>query len=319
MNQQFKDFFYFNRTERRGILSLLIIIVILIAINLYLTYVPYQFPETKSKLDQIYAALEQDSLQNERFAKATTKIEENVDIKTKKDSLFTFDPNGLSIELWQKLGLSQKQAAVIKNYESKGGKFREKEDVQKMYTISEEVYQRLEPYIEIADEPVIEETKDSENKSEEVQYTKSKINSKKNYKRKFVKPIVDINLADSATFKSIYGIGPYFSGKMVSYRKKLGGYASKKQLTEIWGFSDSLLQAIHSQLVVSKINLQKIRLNQAAASELKEHPYIDWNLANSLVKIRAKHGRFENSQDLKRSVLVTDSLLNKLLPYLSFE
>jgi DNA uptake protein ComE-like DNA-binding protein len=317
LNQQFKDFFYFNRTERRGILSLLIIIVILIAINLYLTYVSYQFPETKSQLDQIYAALEQDSLQNERFAKATIKIEENVDIKTKKDSLFSFDPNGLSIELWQKLGLSQKQAAVIKNYEAKGGKFRKKEDVQKMYTISEEVYQRLEPYIEIADKAVKQD--DSENKSGAVEFTKSERDSERTYERKFVKPIVDINLADSATFKSIYGIGPYFSGKMVSYREELGGYSTKKQLTEIWGFSDSLLQAIDSQLVVSTINLQKIRLNQAAASELKEHPYIDWNLANSLVKIRAKHGRFESSQDLKRSVLVTDSLIDKLLPYISFE
>lgn len=317
MNQQFKDFFYFNRTERKGILSLIVIIVILIAINLYLTYVPYQFPETKSQLDQVYAALILDSLQGEQSQKVISEIEETVKNETKSDSLFTFDPNGLSIELWQKLGLSQKQAAVIKNYEAKGGKFRKKEDVQKMYTVSEEVYQRLEPYIEIAYEPLKQD--DSENKSEKVRYNESKSDSKKNYERKFVKPIVDINLADSASFKSIYGIGPYFSGKMVSYREKLGGYANKKQLTEIWGFSDSLLQAIDSQLVVSKINLQKIRLNQAAASELKKHPYIDWNLANSLVKIRAKHGRFKNNQDLKRSALMSDSLLNKLIPYLSFE
>ena len=319
MNQDFKDCFYFNRTERRGILSLLLIIVALIGWNLYLTYSPYQFPETESNLEQIYASLKLDSAQNAQSDKSSDRVDIGSLIKkqNQKDSLFPFDPNDLSVELWQRLGLSAKQAAVIKKYEAKGGRFRKNEDVQKMYTISEAMYQRLEPYINIAEDPF---KKDTVKRFErQTQDSRKTTDLKRTNFKKYVRPIVDINLADSATFKTIYGIGPYFSGKMVSYRKELGGYHSKNQLTEIWGFSDSLLQAIDSQLVISRIPIDKIRVNQQAAAELKNHPYINWNLANSLVKIRAKHGKYENENDLKRSVLMTDSLLNKLIPYISFE
>ena len=48
-----------------------------------------------------------------------------------------------------KLGLSEKQANSIKSYEAKGGKFRSKADVKKMFVISAEKFEELEPYIQI--------------------------------------------------------------------------------------------------------------------------------------------------------------------------
>src|SRR6202000_651664 len=71
------------------------------------------------------------------------------DEKVANPVMFAFNPNGLSVEQWKQLGLSQHQAEVIKHYEAKGGKFYTNADVKKIYAITADDYKRLEPYINI--------------------------------------------------------------------------------------------------------------------------------------------------------------------------
>src|SRR5690606_39584975 len=68
-----------------------------------------------------------------------------VGIRTAEE-LFPFDPNDLSEAKWKMLGFTEKQIRVIKNYESKGGQFRTKADVAKLYVVSAEHFERLAPY-----------------------------------------------------------------------------------------------------------------------------------------------------------------------------
>ncbi len=63
--------------------------------------------------------------------------------------LSPFDPNKISKEEWLKLGLSEKVAQRIENYRKKGGKFRKKEDLLRVYDFPEDLYQTLEPFITI--------------------------------------------------------------------------------------------------------------------------------------------------------------------------
>src|SRR5690606_26013840 len=63
---------------------------------------------------------------------------------------FMFDPNGLAVVDWKRLGLSDRQIRMIKNYEAKGGRFRKKEDLKKIYAISDADYARLSACIAIA-------------------------------------------------------------------------------------------------------------------------------------------------------------------------
>ena len=62
---------------------------------------------------------------------------------------FLFNPNDLPEESWKKMGLTDKQIRIIKNYEAKGGRFYRKEDLKKMYCISDAEYQVLMPFIRI--------------------------------------------------------------------------------------------------------------------------------------------------------------------------
>ena len=62
---------------------------------------------------------------------------------------FTFNPNTATVEELCRLGFSQKQAQSIENYRSKGGKFSRKADFAKSFVVSDSIYERLEPYIDI--------------------------------------------------------------------------------------------------------------------------------------------------------------------------
>lgn len=117
---------------------------------------------------------------------------------TRKVESFPFDPNTISQDGLQRLGFSEKQAAAIINYRSKGGRFRRKEDFAKSFVVADSVYRRLEPFISI--------------------------------------PKIDINKADSAAFDSLPGIGPYYAAQMVSYREEIGGYSYPEQLMDIRNF-----------------------------------------------------------------------------------
>ena len=60
---------------------------------------------------------------------------------------FKFNPNNISLDSLCMLGFSEKQALTIIHYREKGGVFRRKEDLKKMYVVDETKYMELLPYI----------------------------------------------------------------------------------------------------------------------------------------------------------------------------
>ena len=65
------------------------------------------------------------------------------------DSLFAFDPNTVREDELIRLGFTPRQAAGILHYREAGAVFRRAEDFSRCYTVSDEMYRRLEPYVEI--------------------------------------------------------------------------------------------------------------------------------------------------------------------------
>lgn len=300
MQHRFKDYFRFNRSERKGIFILLFLIIAVLIIKESLIYFNPEVNVHSKEADRLISLLDK----NEIVDQAKGITENKMPIRDTPIEYVDFDPNELTLNGWVKLGLSEKQAEVIMNYREKGGEFREKKDVQKMYTISDEVYERLEPYILL---PEKEKFKRKEWKQK---------NKKDQSPQKWEPVVVNINLADSFELQEVYGIGSYFAAEIVKRREELGGYVEKSQLLEIWGFSDSMLVALEDNLEFSPIELRRIDINSADAEELKMHPYINWNMANSIVNIRKQHGTYQNLKDLKKSVLINDSIFQRIEPYL---
>lgn len=162
---------------------------------------------------------------------------------------FRFDPNTVSIEDLCRLGFTLKQAQSIDNYRKKGGRFRRKADFAKSYVVSDSVYQRLEHYIDI--------------------------------------PLVDLNLADSAAFDALPGIGGWFASRMIEHRSALGGYSYKEQLMDIYRFDQEKFDALSDLIIVAQEHITPYPLWTLPADSLSGHPYIeDKETARAIVLFR---------------------------------
>jgi len=163
----------------------------------------------------------------------------------RKYESFRFDPNTVSVDDLMRLGFTQKQAQAIDNYRQKGGRFRRRSDFAKSYVVEDSVYRRLERYIVI--------------------------------------PKIDINLADSATFMSLPGIGRFFAGKMVSYRKELGGYSYPEQLMDIWHFDREKFDNLKDLIKLDTVATAPYSLWTLPENVIASHPYIGKRAARSIV------------------------------------
>ena len=126
---------------------------------------------------------------------------------------------------------------------------------------------------------------------------------------------VNINTADSLVWLKIKGIGPKTARQILSFRNNLGGFLSKDQLKEVYLISDSLYKTFENQLF-NDSQILKININNVSISDLKKHPYINWNLANAIVNYRIQHGDFFSVDKIKEIHLVNDEIYRKIAPYL---
>lgn len=299
MNPILRDYIYFTRSQRKALGIILLFIGLLILFNQYAHLIFKE--EVDFELSQVEVKYQE--LISRKSNRAVADLDEEDRDQIEKQ-LFSFDPNQISQVGWQKLGLSEAQANSILKYRDKGGEFRVKSDLKKMYVVSTERYSEWEPYIQLPDE--LPET-----------------NADKSFKRSSVRSkeaiILDLNLADSAKLTKLRGIGPVYAARIVRFRQSLGGFHSLDQLAEVWGIDDTTLSKLRPHLTLKEPQLTRLKINQLEAADLKSHPYLNWQEANAIVNYRKQHGAFKDSKDLGKIYLLSDSLIQKLSPYLEFD
>lgn len=205
----------------------------------------------------------------------------------------SFDPNKYTSADWLALGLSQKQADVVVKFSSRG--LKSNDDLEKIFVIPAELFNLIK---DSTFYPIRE-------------YDKRFADSPK---EEFI--LVEINSAGSEQLKSIPGIGDYFATKIIEYRSQLGGYSSKEQLLEIWNFKPEKYDEVKDKIILDKKCIDRININTATVDELKNHPYIDYKVANSIVKMRLANGDYKFVEDILESKLIDEELFLKIKSYL---
>ncbi|MEN9548749.1 MAG: hypothetical protein RIR12_1340 [Bacteroidota bacterium] len=314
--QLIADYFVFSRKERIGI----IFIIALMVIIFLLPTIPSS-PKKVTSLDTAWIAPLKKLAQYDSFPSTYRykTVEENYTAAYQYDrptgfrnkgELFYFDPNTISAAGWAKLGLREKTIHTIQNYLSKGGRFRHPDDVQRIYGLFPDEFERIAPYIQIADHL----------EKNEIEKTLASSNPYPTYTPKPSAnrfSAVDINTADTSAFVALPGIGSKLASRIVMFRDKLGGFYSVAQIGETYGLPDSTFQRIKQYLLIGNSSVKKININLATTDELKAHPYIKWALANPIVAYRKEHGNYTKVEDLKNIMAISEDAYIKMLPYLS--
>lgn len=315
-----KDYFTFTRKERQGILTVIGLILIIV-------FVPWLFPifhpasetdhsEFAKEIQEFKASMVSDdrTLDEDNFLQDYTSDDEH---STPRVALQNFDPNTTSEQDWIRMGLRPKTARTIQNYVAKGGRFRKPDDLRKIWGLSKKDADRIVPFVRI-------ESKDNAYEKKPPQFTAAPSRTEFSEPRPaFVRSkeytYTDINLADTTAFKKFPGIGSKLAERIVNYRNKLGGFYSVQQLGETYLLPDTTFQKMLPYLQIGNPVLNQININTVSLDELRTHPYIKFSVANAIIQYRAQHGNFSAPADLKKIMIISDSLYARIQPYIKVE
>ena len=276
-----RNWFGYTRRERRSAFLLLLIIIVIIGLR-------YTVPETN---------MEVEDLTDEYIASAIEQtVEDSISLHSAQ--LFSFDPNKTSFDTLVQLGLTEKEAGTLINYRNKGGKFRNPEDISKVYGMDQSKAARLVPYVVVTID-----------RKEVI----SKFKPAQDY------PLIELNSCDSSSLVRLPGIGPVLAARIIRYRRLLGSYASVEQLREVYGLPPETYDLIKDRLRIDKLYVKKININTSDYKQLDSIPYLEKYEINSILKYRELQGKIHSMDDLISNKILSEEKAEKVEHYLIIE
>jgi DNA uptake protein ComE-like DNA-binding protein len=305
-----KEWFYFTKGQRIGIIVLLLIIFCLIVADIIL---PYLFTSSKQSSDlfdqQAKAFL--DSLQtlpakhfppNSSYQSTWDQYSHTYNKQPLPTPVLSrFNPNELDSAGFVKLGLKPYIASNILKYRTKGGKFHKPEDFAKIWGITPDKFKALLPFIDIPTEVTLVNTN--------------------SFMPKIVKKeiVLELNNTDTTQLQQIRGIGRGYAKRIVAYRNRLGGFCDISQLHEVWGMTPELYAQIAPHFTINVQAITKISVNRASVERLMSHPYLNFTKAKAIYDLRRNKGKLTTIDQLKTLAEFDPSTLAKIAPYISFQ
>lgn len=308
MKNNLIEYLSYGKSERIAIIAVILLIVFLFLLpSMYSRFQkPSQVYDYSSFDKQIAEFLKNEETYANADPGGFDFTNPDKEIVKHKIAPFQFDPNSLDEAGWKKLGFTEKQATGILKYRDKGGRFRKKEDLKKLFVVNEEIYKLLEPFIEISETRVEPDQRTEAGDKPSYSFT----NSTTRYQ-------VELNSADSAELVKVYGIGPATARRILRYREKLGGFFSAEQLKEVAGIDSARFEMIKDGVFADGDVVNKIEINLLSVTELRQHPYIDYYIAKAIVDRRIKKGFYTSPDELREIPLIYEALFMKLSPYIS--
>lgn len=273
--------------EKRGIFVLLTLLVLV-----------YVLPEFLGK-DKKFIGIDS---QEQQYLDSLLMSFNQESLESNKSKLFNFDPNKVNRESLIDLGFSKYQANKIINYREKGGVFRKKKDLLKIYGIDSCHYQRVANYINIP-------------KGRKKKY----IEKKKSVLKKLYLFAFNPNQIDIETWDSL-GIERRVAKRIRKYINAGGKFQRAEDLYKMYGIDSARVKMLIPYIILPKkeSKILLVELNGASQEDLMKLSGIGKVLSKRIVDYREKLGGFYSLEQLleiygmKKEVLERNSKKIKL-------
>ena len=334
----FREFLYFQKSDRKVIVVALCVIVVALVAIFFLGRNTTTAPDWVG----------QDTLarQSGNGGPLSTGSAESLD-GVYAPERFNFDPNTADSTQLLRLGLQPWQVRNILKYRAKGGVYRQPEDFARVYGLTVKQFRELRPYIHISPDyrpasevygrhqsypsvrngygarPSEDHRRPSDGHWGSSQTTgEQTATGQTSYARDTVRypiklkagEVVALNVADTTMLKKVPGIGSYYARRIVGYRDRLGGFAHVEQLLEIEGFPEEAL----SFFDIGTGPTRRLNLNKLTLSQLRSHPYINFYQAKAIVDRRRLKGPLHSLDELSLLDEFPAQDLERLAPYVEF-
>lgn len=190
----------------------------------------------------------------------------------------------------RRVGFSKRQAELIVRYRDMMGGIRDMEELRECYAVTEQMADTLAPYVIFPARATVDADDGR----------------------------VEINSADSAALRSVWGIGEKSVSDIIRYRELLGGFHSVMQLAELNSVTEANFEKISKQICCDSCKIRKIDINFATPKSLAEHPYVSDRALRRIVKQRQLKGGWGSIEEMIDDDIFSPEEAARLAPYLRF-
>lgn len=252
-----RSFFQLTRNERFGVAGMCIVFVFILL---------FKYKDSKIEVNYLPSSLEKEvpkvSDQLAHNVQSSVKVKPQKIVYPLKDvhlhPFELFNPNEVSSEYWEKIGLQPKMAKRAHLFIQSGSGISRSSDLLQIYGFQKEWIQELEKYLV------------------------------------FKKLTIDLNAATASEFQSIRGIGEKLSNRIIRFREKLGGFVSTQQLYQVYGLDSLLLDNTMERFEVVT-PCKRILINTVSLQELESHLYLNAQQSEEIIKLRSINGTIDSS------------------------
>lgn len=268
-----RNYFTYSSQERKGLVLLFAIIIILQGFYFLFDFNSMQTIST-TKQDWLSIQSKIDSIKDSE-SKYIRKV-------------YPFNPNFISDYQGYKLGLSVLEINRILNHRKENRYVNSSKEFQGVTQISDSLLNVIAPYFKFPDWINRKSANTGYKHYENIAFSN---------KKKVV--LIDINLATQEDLIRIYGIGEIISLRILNLKSSLGGFMSMEQMNDVWGLSSEVIGTLNSHFKVYDLPIvHKIDINNASLKEISQFYYFKYALAREIVTYRSMNGDIKNIEDL---------------------
>lgn len=318
MKTNIRNYLYFSKTQKNGF----VIVVCLILLTFFLSNILSDYlssPGTDfSKFKEEVMAFEAET---KRLAK--NNFESNLSVEEPKEiKPFFFDPNKVTKEGLIKLGIKPTVANTFIKYRNTGAKFYKKEDIKKVYGITDKDFVRLAPFIQY----------------NQKKYKLPTVKQPKVFEQPLAKSITPFafnpNNASKETLLNL-GLSEKVAQTVINFRTKGGQFWKKQDFKKIYGLTAKDYLALAPYIEITPTNTKiventntnipnailksfskpatiKVDINNSSVEEWKQLSGIGAVTAKRIVNFRDKLGGFISVEQIKTTYNVADSVIDKV-------
>ena len=283
---------YFTRSERDGIIFLVLLILSLGGVYYLVDFSqPSNLDTNSSSLLKLQREL--DSIRS-------------IQLEAKQPKIYPFNPNFLTDYRAYTLGIPADAVDKLTAFRAQNKWVNSARQFQEVTGISDSLLLVIEPYFKFP---------------EWVNRPKPKIRfSKPRYIEVSAEKKIDLNVATAEMLERVPGIGKTYSKRIVSYREKIGGFAAIEQLFEVWGLRAEVIEKVSYQFAVkTPVHFEKMNVNTASASDMATINGISFELAKKIWEFRVLRERLDSLDELDKIEGLSPQKLARIKVYLLAE
>ncbi len=285
-----KSSFWYNKSQRRGILLLSFLIISLqicyyyidFSSNIFITLNTTEINMFQTKIDSL----------------------KHIEVENRKPKIYPFNPSFITDYKGYKLGMNTQEIDKLLTYRKQGKYINSPKQFQKVTGISNSLLNKLKPYFKFPDW-INKEKKNNHNIIKVFKGEKS-----------------NLNFCNANELQKIDGIGEKLSKRIIKYRNSIGSFKSKEQLQKVYGLKQEVVAKILNRYYIIKVETLNSNefdnttttkdLNKATAIDLKTINGIGEILANRIIKYRTKIKGFYFSDQLKEVYGLSPEVIKKI-------